>query len=226
MTPQVEYHRERPDCQRDAHTLKRSCAAALHRFPAAYPDHFRLTREAVTVGSTTRGSSSRSNHKAWNGHETLRPRGHHHRHRNGRARDVPDVTRRTGQVAFDAPHQAGCGRRGPTPRQLDDYSTRNRSYATTHPGALRTIDGDPVDNPYGTVQVRVTLRGTDITDVTPLQMPVDRQYSAELSQQAAPLLLQEVLQAQSAQINLLTGASYTSQSYAQSLQSALDKAGH
>ena len=97
---------------------------------------------------------------------------------------------------------------------------------TTHPGALRTIDGDPFDNPYGTVQVRVTLRGTEITDVTPLQMPVDRQYSAELSQQAAPLLLQEVLQAQSAQINILTGASYTSQSYAQSLQSALDKAGH
>ena len=97
---------------------------------------------------------------------------------------------------------------------------------TTHAGAVRTIDGDPVDNPYGTVQVRVTLHGTQITDVTPLQMPVDRQYSAELSQQAAPLLLQEALQAQSAQINLLSGASYTSESYAQSLQSALDKAGH
>lgn len=97
---------------------------------------------------------------------------------------------------------------------------------TTHTGAVRTIDGDPVDNPYGTVQVRVTLHGTKISNVTPLQMPVDRQYSAELSQQAAPLLLQEVLQAQSAQINILSGASYTSQSYAQSLQSALDKAGH
>jgi hypothetical protein len=97
---------------------------------------------------------------------------------------------------------------------------------TTPAGAVRTIDGDPVDNPYGTVQVRVTLHGTKITDVTPLQMPVDRQYSAEISQQAAPLLLQEVLQAQSAQINLLSGASYTSQSYAQSLQSALDKARH
>jgi uncharacterized protein with FMN-binding domain len=96
---------------------------------------------------------------------------------------------------------------------------------TTHSGAVRAIDGDPVDNPYGTVQVRVTLHGTKITDVTTLQMPVDRQYSAEISRQAAPLLLQEVLQAQSAQINILGGASYTSQSYAQSLQSALDKAG-
>jgi uncharacterized protein with FMN-binding domain len=97
---------------------------------------------------------------------------------------------------------------------------------TTQTSAVRTIDGDPVANPYGTVQVRVTLHGTQITDVTPLQMPVDRRYSAELSQQAAPLLQQEVLQAQSAQINILSGASYTSQSYAQSLQSALDKAAH
>jgi uncharacterized protein with FMN-binding domain len=97
---------------------------------------------------------------------------------------------------------------------------------STSAGAVRTIDGDPVDNPYGTVQVRVTLHGTKITNVAPLQMPVDRQYSAEISQQAAPLLLQEVLQAQSAQIGLLSGASFTSQSYAQSLQSALDKARH
>jgi len=96
---------------------------------------------------------------------------------------------------------------------------------TTRAGAVRTVDGDPFDNRYGTVQVRVTLQGTRITGVTPLQMPFDRQRSAEISQQAEPLLLQEVLQAQSAQIDIIGGASYTSQSYAQSLQSALDKAG-
>ena len=96
---------------------------------------------------------------------------------------------------------------------------------TTRAGAVRTVNGDPFDNPYGTVQVRVTLEGTRITGVTPLQMPFDRQRSAEISQQAEPLLLQEVLQAQSAQIDIIGGASYTSQSYAQSLQSALDKAG-
>jgi uncharacterized protein with FMN-binding domain len=95
---------------------------------------------------------------------------------------------------------------------------------TTSSNAVRTIDGDPFDNNYGTVQVRVTLQGNRITNVTPLQMPTDRRRSAEISQQAAPLLLQEVLQAQSAQIDIIGGASYTSQSYAQSLQSALDKA--
>jgi uncharacterized protein with FMN-binding domain len=96
---------------------------------------------------------------------------------------------------------------------------------TTNAGAVRTVDGDPFDNRYGTVQVQVTLQGRQITNVTPLQMPTDRERSAEISQQAAPLLLQEVLQAQSAQIDIIGGASYTSQSYAQSLQSALDKAG-
>ena len=95
---------------------------------------------------------------------------------------------------------------------------------TTTSGATRTVDGDPVDNPYGTVQVRVTLQGAKIADVTPLQMPVDRQRSAYISQQAEPYLRRETLQAQSAQINIVSGATYTSYSYAQSLQSALDKA--
>ena len=96
---------------------------------------------------------------------------------------------------------------------------------TTSTGAVRTVDGDPFDNRYGTVQVRVSLRGIRITGITALQMPFDRERSAEISQQAEPLLQQEALQAQSAQIDIIGGASYTSQSYAQSLQSALDKAG-
>jgi uncharacterized protein with FMN-binding domain len=98
--------------------------------------------------------------------------------------------------------------------------------ATTPPttsNAVRTIDGDPFDNRYGTVQVRVTLQGSQITGVSSLQMPFEHQRSAEISQQAEPLLLQEVLQAQSAQIDTIGGATYTSESYAQSLQSALDK---
>jgi uncharacterized protein with FMN-binding domain len=98
------------------------------------------------------------------------------------------------------------------------------SSPTTTSGATRTVDGDPVDNQYGTVQVRVTLRGSAITDVTALQLPFDRDRSAYISQQAGPYLRQEALQAQSAQIDLVSGATYTSDSYAQSLQSALDKA--
>ncbi len=97
-------------------------------------------------------------------------------------------------------------------------STAARSNVT------KTVDGAPVDNQFGTVQVRVTIRNGQITDVTALQMPYDHQRSAYISQQAEPYLRQEALQAQSAQIDLISGATYTSESYAQSLQSALDKA--
>ena len=115
--------------------------------------------------------------------------------------------------------------RGSTTETNPATSPPTSTAPATNAGAVRTVDGDPYDNRYGTVQVQITLQGRQITNVTPLQMPTDRQRSAEISQQAAPLLLQEALQAQSAQIDIIGGASYTSQSYAQSLQSALDKAG-
>lgn len=90
--------------------------------------------------------------------------------------------------------------------------------------ATRTIDGDPFDNRYGTVQVQISLQGNKITDVQLLQMPNDRARSQFISEEAGPILQQETLQAQSAQIDTVSGATYTSESYAQSLQSALDKA--
>jgi uncharacterized protein with FMN-binding domain len=88
----------------------------------------------------------------------------------------------------------------------------------------RTLTGDVVSNQYGDVQVAVVLNGTKIVDVKALQMPFDRSRSQDISTQAAPLLHDEVIQAQSAQIQTIGGATYTSDSYAQSLQSALDKA--
>jgi len=68
------------------------------------------------------------------------------------------------------------------------------------------------------------LRGTKIVDVQPLTLPSDRSRSRRISELAAPLLRTEALQAQSANIDLLSGASYTSEGYAESLQGALDNA--
>lgn len=95
---------------------------------------------------------------------------------------------------------------------------------TTFP-AQRTVIGDDFPNQYGDVQVQIVVRGKQLVDVQPLQLPSSHQRSQEISQQAAPLLQQEALQAQSAQIDLLSGATFTSESYAESLQSALDRAG-
>ena len=87
-----------------------------------------------------------------------------------------------------------------------------------------TYTGQDVQTQFGDVQVKVIISGGKITDVQPLQLPFDRPRSAEISQFAAPQLHDEVLQAQSAQIDLLSGATYTSDAYAQSVQSALNQA--
>ncbi len=84
--------------------------------------------------------------------------------------------------------------------------------------------GPVVQIPFGNVQVQVTIQGGRIVDVQPLQMPTAHMLSQQIAAYAAPILRQEVLQAQSAQINLVSGATYTSEAYAQSLQGALDQA--
>jgi uncharacterized protein with FMN-binding domain len=90
-------------------------------------------------------------------------------------------------------------------------------------GTTRTITGPVVQTPFGPVQVRVTSRGRQITNVTAVQLPGDTGYSQLLSQTAGPQLRHEALTAQSAHIDAVSGATYTSDGYAQSLQSALDK---
>ena len=89
-----------------------------------------------------------------------------------------------------------------------------------------TVAGPVVQTRFGPVQVQVTIAGGKISDVTALQLPSDRQRSAEISGIVEPMLRSEALTAQSAQIDLISGATYTSDAYAQSLQSALDQAAH
>ncbi|MEA2471806.1 MAG: hypothetical protein QOE38_2805 [Thermoleophilaceae bacterium] len=92
--------------------------------------------------------------------------------------------------------------------------------------AAKTATGAVAQNRYGNVQVRVTVAGGKIKDVTALQLPQSDPKSAQISQYAAPQLKNEVLAAQSAKIDGVSGASYTSQSYDTSLQSALDQLGY
>jgi uncharacterized protein with FMN-binding domain len=82
-----------------------------------------------------------------------------------------------------------------------------------------------VPTDYGNVQVNIVVSGGRIVDVQAPQLPNDRSRSVRISNYAGPQLRQEALQAQSANINTVSGATYTSDGYAQSLQSALDRAG-
>jgi uncharacterized protein with FMN-binding domain len=96
--------------------------------------------------------------------------------------------------------------------------------AATEPLAEQVVPGQVVRTPYGPVQVEVTVGPSGIVDVQALQLPYDRAYSARISRIVEPMLRDEALQAQSANVDLISGATYTSTGYAMSLQSALDQA--
>lgn len=93
--------------------------------------------------------------------------------------------------------------------------------ASAAPAPSGTFLGKPVDVGYGIVQVRITLAGGRIADVQAVQLPSGGR-SSEIASYAAPRLRREVLAAQSANIDTVSGASFTSEGYARSVQSALD----
>jgi len=87
-----------------------------------------------------------------------------------------------------------------------------------------TFTGHTYSDQYGNLQVQVVISGGRITDVKVLQYPENEPQSSFISSQALPLLREEVLQAQSAKIDVVSGATFTSENYAASVQSALDLA--
>ncbi|HEY2702482.1 MAG TPA: FMN-binding protein [Candidatus Dormibacteraeota bacterium] len=119
----------------------------------------------------------------------------------------------------------------PTPRPAPPPTPRPQPTATPvaasglHDGTWTGSDvvaGDAFRS-FGDVQVQLVISGGRITDVRAVQMPTHAR-SGQISSSAGPQLRSEVLQAQSARIDTVSGATYTSQAYAQSAQAALDQA--
>jgi uncharacterized protein with FMN-binding domain len=94
------------------------------------------------------------------------------------------------------------------------------------PGAgatTRSAIGTTVQYGYGELAVKVTAHGNRITNVALTTLQTAEPYSQQLAGQAIPTLRSEVLSVQTASINAVSGATYTSEAYARSLQAALDK---
>lgn len=89
----------------------------------------------------------------------------------------------------------------------------------------RTVTGDASRTQYGPVQVSVTVAGGKITAATAVKTPDSGPQSEQIAADSVPKLNQAALTAQSAKIDTVSGATYTSEGYRKSLQSALDKAG-
>jgi uncharacterized protein with FMN-binding domain len=106
-------------------------------------------------------------------------------------------------------------------------STSPSGSPTTSAGGAsttKTITGDAADTRYGPVQVKITVTNGRLTSVDVIEYPTESPRDVQINSYAIPQLDQEALAAHSAQIDMISGATYTSQGYITSLQSALDKA--
>ena len=86
------------------------------------------------------------------------------------------------------------------------------------------VNGATVDTKYGPVQVQLDVRNGSIVSATAIQYPQSGGRDRQINSYAIPVLQQETVTAQSAQIDTVSGATFTSDGYRQSLQSAIDAA--
>ncbi|WNV87106.1 FMN-binding protein [Umezawaea sp. Da 62-37] len=89
----------------------------------------------------------------------------------------------------------------------------------------RTVTGPSVDTRWGPVQVEVTISGGRVTAVAVPVYPDGNRKDQEINARALPILVQEAIDAQSADVDMVSGATVTSEGYVESLQAALDQAG-
>ena len=103
--------------------------------------------------------------------------------------------------------------------------TASASAPTSGDGTTTTVTGTAADTRYGPVQVQLTVANGTITDVTVVEYPDSNGKDQQINARALPVLVQETLDAQSADIDMVSGATVTSEGYLRSLQAALDEAG-
>lgn len=118
---------------------------------------------------------------------------------------------------------AGSGTTGTTGTTGTSGTGSSGADTTSAAYADGTWTGAAVSEPWGAFQVQVVIRGGSITDVAVVEAPGDR-HSRAINSQAVPLLKESTIASQGASVDMVSGATWTSDSYARSLQSALDEA--
>jgi uncharacterized protein with FMN-binding domain len=103
--------------------------------------------------------------------------------------------------------------------------TATTSNSGTATGAGTTVTGPVASTRWGPVQVQITVAGGALSGVTVLQYPNGNGRDQEINDYALPILVQETIDAKNAGIDMVSGATVTSEGYLESLQGALDQAG-
>ena len=87
-----------------------------------------------------------------------------------------------------------------------------------------TYTGPVTDAYYGPIQIQAIVQGGQLTALKVLKYPSDRRTSVNINRQALPMLRDEAIRAQSANVDIISGATLTSRAFIQSLRGALKKA--
>ncbi len=133
------------------------------------------------------------------------------------AQSAPSTTPDPGSGSAGGPRSGAAASDEPTP----DASGASGSSGAT---AATTFAGDAVETRFGPVQVQITVADGTITSVDVLQVPMEDRHDQMINSRAVPLYNDEAVQAQSADIDVVSGATVTWEGYTQSLQSAIDAA--
>lgn len=104
-------------------------------------------------------------------------------------------------------------------------SNSSGSSSGSSSGASGTVTGDVAQTRWGPVQVAVSVGSGKVSDVQVVEYPTENPRDQEINSYALPILIKETIASQSANIDMVSGATVTSDGYIQSLQSALDRAG-
>jgi len=139
-----------------------------------------------------------------------------------------DASRHAGTSIVSAPPVVSSGQSTTTSgtgNATGGSGTTSNNNGTGTSSKTTTVTGDVVQTQWGPVQVQVVVHGGTITGVKVLQYPNGNSRDVEIANYALPILIQETTAAQSAQVDMVSGATFTSEGYVQSLQSALDRAG-
>ncbi len=137
-----------------------------------------------------------------------------------------DVQPAQAALSATTPHSAATPSASTTPTASASASASPSGAAPAATSGLTdgTFTGSATNTRYGPVQVQITVTGGKIVDVQAVEYPTDNSRDRQINERAIPQLVSETLDAQSADIHFVSGASYTSQGYLDSLQSAIDQA--
>ena len=167
---------------------------------------------APAAVSTTAPGSTATNGTATNGTAT-----------NG---TTTNGTTTNGTTTSAAPPSTGSSSTASAGAKATSSATATTSSSSTSKAATtRAATGTAADTRYGPVQVRIVVTNGKLSSVTAVEYPNNNPRDQQINASAIPELNQEALTAGTAEIDMVSGATYTSQGYLDSLQSALDNAG-